>query len=114
MEAIFHAISHQPSAMKSAELKAQARRLGFDACGIAPAAAHPELAFFREWLDRGYAGEMTYLNRSADRRADVRNVLPGARTVIVTATNYNTDRPYSTEIADPAREQITRYAWGDD
>jgi epoxyqueuosine reductase len=100
--------------MTSAELKAHARRLGFDACGIAPAAAHPELAFLREWLDCGYAGEMTYLHRSADRRADVRNVLPTARTVIVTATNYNTDRPYSTEVAGVARAQIARYAWGDD
>jgi epoxyqueuosine reductase len=100
--------------MKASELKAQARQLGFDACGIAPAASHPELAFFREWLDRGHAGEMSYLNRSADRRADVRHVLPTARTVIVTATNYNTSRPYSTEIADRARAQIARYAWGDD
>jgi epoxyqueuosine reductase len=114
MEAIFHAISHQPSAMTASDIKAQAKQLGFNACGIAPAAAHPELAFFREWLDRGYAGEMTYLNRSADRRADVRKVLPTARSVIVTATNYNTDRPYSTEIGDPARAQIARYAWGDD
>ena len=100
--------------MTSSELKAHARELGFDACGIAPAAAHPELKFFREWLDRGYAGEMAYLHRTADRRADVRNVVPSARTVIVTATNYNTDRPYSTECASPHRAQIARYAWGDD
>jgi epoxyqueuosine reductase len=100
--------------LERTDIKARARELGFDACGIAPAAAHPELAFFREWLDRGYAGEMAYLERSADRRADVRHVLPTARTVIVTATNYNTDRPYSTETADPARAQIARYAWGDD
>jgi epoxyqueuosine reductase len=100
--------------MTSAELKARARGLGFDACGIAPAAAHPELAFFREWLDRGYAGAMAYLHRSAERRADVRNVLASARTVIMTATVYNTDRPYSTECADPGRAQIARYAWGDD
>ena len=100
--------------MLSTAIKARARELGFDACGIAPAAAHPELRFFREWLDRGYAGEMAYLNRSADRRADVRNVLPTARTVIVTATNYNTDRPYSIGCADPAHAQIARYAWGDD
>src|SRR4051812_21039922 len=95
-------------------IKAYARSLGFDACGIAPAAAHPELAFFREWLDRGYAGEMAYLHRTAERRADVRNVVPSARTVIVTAAVYNTDRPYSTECADPARAHIARYAWGDD
>jgi len=100
--------------MQSIDIKRRARELGFDACGIAPAAAHPELRFFREWLDRGYAGEMAYLNRSADRRADVRHVLPTAQTVIVTATNYNTDRPYSTECADPSRAQIARYAWGDD
>ncbi len=100
--------------MVSADIKARARELGFDACGIAPAAAHPELKFFREWLDRGYAGEMAYLHRTADRRADVRNLVPSARTVIVTATLYNTDRPYSTECADPNRAQIARYAWGDD
>ncbi|HJZ78238.1 MAG TPA: tRNA epoxyqueuosine(34) reductase QueG [Vicinamibacterales bacterium] len=106
------AIRHPP--LTGERVKARARELGFDACGIAPAAAHPELRFFRDWLDRGFAGEMAYLHRSADRRADVRNVLPSARTVIVTATVYNTDRPYSTECADRSRAQIARYAWGDD
>jgi epoxyqueuosine reductase len=100
--------------MTSADIKTHAATLGFDACGIAPAADHAELAFYREWLDRGYAGEMAYLHRTADRRADVRHVVPSAQTVIVTATVYNTDRPYSTECADPDRAQIARYAWGDD
>jgi epoxyqueuosine reductase len=95
-------------------IKARAMELGFDACGIAPAASHPELRFFSEWLSRGYAGSMAYLTRSADRRDDVRHVLPSARTVIVTATVYNTKRPYSVECADPARAHIARYAWGDD
>jgi epoxyqueuosine reductase len=102
------------SAMTSSEIKAQARRLGFDAVGIAPAAAHPELTFFREWLSRGHAAGMTYLDRSADRRADVRRVVPSARSVIVTATVYNTDRPYSVECADRDRAHIARFAWGDD
>ena len=100
--------------MTSLEIKAKASALGFDLCGIAPAIDHPELHFFRTWLDRGYAGEMAYLHRSADRRGDVRNVVPSAQTVIVTGTLYNTDRPYSTECADPNRAQIARYAWGDD
>src|SRR5215471_18067160 len=100
--------------LTSASIKARALELGFDLCGVAPAANHPELAFFREWLDRGYAGEMGYLARSADKRADVRAVLPSARTVIVTGTVYNTDRPYSTERTDPDRAEIARYAWGDD
>jgi len=100
--------------LTSAEIKTHARSLGFDICGIAPAIDHPELHAFRDWLAKGYAGEMAYLRRSADRRADVRHVVPSARTVIVTGTLYNTDRPYSTECADATRAQIARYAWGDD
>jgi epoxyqueuosine reductase len=101
-------------ALTAARIKTRARELGFDACGIAPAANHPELGFYREWLDRGYAGDMAYLQRSADRRADVRHVVPSARTVIATATVYHSDRPYSTECTDPRHAHIARYAWGDD
>ena len=100
--------------MTSSEIKAAARELGFDLCGIAPAVDHPELRFFEQWLERKYAGEMAYLRRSADRRADVRHILPSAKSVIVTGTIYNVDRPYSTECADPSRAHIARYAWGDD
>src|SRR5262245_10242577 len=57
---------------------------------------------------------MAYLPRSAATRADVRNVLPSARSVIALATLYNTSHPYSTECADPQRAQVARYAWGDD
>src|SRR5437016_1037656 len=103
-----------PGALTSSEIKAKSRALGFDACGIAPAGAHPELEFLTDWLGRGYAGEMAYMHRSAERRADVRRVVASARTVIVTATVYNSDRPYSTECADPQAAQIARYAWGDD
>src|SRR5258705_2438368 len=100
--------------LTASAIKAKAREVGFDACGIAPAADHPELRFVSEWIARGYAGTMGYLPRSAERRADVRNVLPSARTVIVTATVYNTDRPYSVACSDPNRAHIARYAWGDD
>jgi epoxyqueuosine reductase len=94
-------------------IKRQALELGFDLCGVAPVESFPELAFLREWLDRGYAATMGWMARSADRRADVRAVVPGARSVIVTATLYNVDRPYSDDVpAGVAR--ISRYAWGDD
>ena len=98
----------------SSDIKAKAAELGFDRCGVAPAVAHPELGALAGWLDKGYAGTMTYLNRSAERRADVRRVLPSARAVIVLATVYNTDRPYSTENADPDVARLSRYAWGED
>jgi epoxyqueuosine reductase len=97
----------------SAEITQQASALGFDLCGVAPAESFPELAFLREWLDRGYAATMAWMERSADRRADVRALLPGARSVVVTATLYNVDRPYSPELP-PGVARISRYAWGDD
>ncbi len=100
--------------LTSSDVKREASSLGFDLCGIAPAAAHPELEFFREWLDRGYAGDMEYLGRTADRRADVRAIMPTARSVISLATVYNTRHPHSTECADESRAAIARYAWGDD
>jgi epoxyqueuosine reductase len=100
--------------LKSGDIKEKAHELGFDLCGMAPVGDHPELTFFREWLDRGYGGDMAYLERSADRRADVRRLVPSARTVIVTGTIYNTERPYSIECADPGRAHVARYAWGDD
>ena len=100
--------------LTSASVKARAREIGFDACGIAPASDHSELKFFTEWLARGFAGSMSYLSRSAERRQDVRNVLPSARSVIVTATVYNTDRPYSIACRDHDRAHVARYAWGDD
>lgn len=96
------------------DVKRHAASLGFDLCGIAAADSYPELGFLREWIDRGHAGEMQYLERSAERRADVRAVMPSARCVIALGTVYNTGQPYSTENADPGRAAIARYAWGDD
>ena len=100
--------------MDSQAIKRKALELGFDLCGIAPADTFPELSFLREWIDRGYAGDMDYIPRSADFRADARAVVPGARSVIVTGTIYNTDRPYSTEEHGDDVALIARYAWGDD
>ena len=97
----------------SNSIKTRARELGFDLCGVARAESYPELSFLSEWLDRGYAATMAWMHRSADKRADVRRVVPGARSVVVTATLYNSDRPYSDHLGnDIAR--ISRYAWGDD
>jgi epoxyqueuosine reductase len=94
------------------------RALGFDLCGVAPAAEFPELAHLEEWLARDYAGDMRYLHDA--RRHSPSRIMQGARNVIVSALNYNTSLPLSTgvpdEIASPTgpRGWIARYAWGDD
>ncbi len=95
-------------------VKQHASTLGFDLCRVAPAEALPEAGRIREWLARGYAGDMGYLPRTARLREDVRRILPSARSVIVTGTVYNTRRPYSTDVTDAGEALISRYAWGED
>jgi len=98
-------------------LEAHARELGFDLCGIASAAKFPELARAEEWLARGYAGEMKYL--ADPRRCDAERALPGIRSAIICALNYNTRMPKSTDALHLQRDEeprgwISRYAWGTD
>lgn len=100
--------------MTSDQVKVRARALGFDLCGVAPAGGFEELAALPQWLGRGFGGRMTYLNRTARVRADIRRWLPSARSVVVVASLYNTDRPHHVEMADPARARVARYAWGAD
>ena len=116
--------------MKTA-LLAQAESLGFAVCRIAPCLAPPHAAEFRAWLEDGRAGEMSWLQRNADRRTDPQLVLPGARSVIVLAMNYwqgakndaprmnrdeapRSDDGNSSSVGRHSSFSIARYAWGDD
>jgi epoxyqueuosine reductase len=104
------------SAAETAWIVERASALGFDLCGVVRAEKFPELDLTREWLARGYAGEMKYL--TDPRRGDPQSVMPGLRSVIVCASNYNSPAPRSvdailTEAAEP-RGWISRYAWGQD
>lgn len=98
-------------------IEAHAKSLGFDLCGVVREEQFPELARTEEWLARGYAGEMKYL--ADPRRREPASVMPGIRSVIVCALNYNTDLPRSTDVP-PATDAgdphgwISRYAWGAD
>jgi epoxyqueuosine reductase len=96
----------------------QAVALGFELCGVVRAEKFPELEQFQNWLKRGYAGEMNYLEDP--KRQDPGQVMENARSAIVCALNYNTAYLYSTEARghaahdDEPRGWISRYAWGDD
>lgn len=100
--------------LTSDAIKTRTRELGFDLCGIAPAHDFPELKFLPEWLARGYAGEMEYLPKSAARRADIRNFLPAAKSVIVTGTIYNTERRGRIRDRQADTIEVARYARGQD
>ena len=99
----------------TALVKRAAHQAGFELAGIAPVRDLPELNHFPEWIEAGYAGEMKYLEARDQggqlKRASLRSAAPWARSVIVCAINYNTAHPYSTQVDDPGRGWISRYAW---
>ena len=101
-------------------IKTQAHALGFDKVGITPATTSHHVTFFKKWLARGFAGEMTYLARpdAIAKRGDPRLIMPQARSVVVVALNYFQRAPDSrcpADIqADEKQGRVSRYAWGAD
>lgn len=90
-------------------LKSHAHGLGFDLVAIAPAGPSPDHDRYVRWLEAGYAGEMGYLVRHAEPKADPRRLLPGARSIILAGLSYAVSVD-PLRRADPARGQIAAYA----
>ena len=62
--------------------------LGFDRVGVARAGPSPTASYYRAWLAAGRAGSMTYLHRNVELRENPARLLPGARSVLCVALNY--------------------------
>ena len=95
-------------------IKKEGYKIGFDLVGIAPVADYPESQFYKKWLSKGFEATMSYMSKNPERRVDVRNIMPNARSVISCAVNYNSDYPYSISQKNTKKAWIARYAWGDD
>ncbi|MCU0426082.1 MAG: tRNA epoxyqueuosine(34) reductase QueG [Candidatus Kapabacteria bacterium] len=98
-------------------VKAFALQCGFSSVGIAEAVPlEQETERFSEWLRMGFHAGLGYMERNADKRYDVRNILPETRSVIVVAQNYYTPHQHNSsgENTQSLHGKISRYAWGDD
>ncbi len=97
-------------------IRAQAAALGFDLVGVSPAAPVPTFDRYREWLARGYHGDMAYLSRvdRVARRGDPTRILPGVCSVVSVGLNYYPGSLPPEVADDPARGRFSRYAWGGD
>lgn len=94
----------------SDDIKAEAQRIGFDACGVAQADALPyDAEKLRQWLALGHNGNMGYMANYFDKRTDVRLLVEGARSVIVVLLNY-----YPAQLRPDDSPQIAKYAYGND
>ena len=83
------------SSRLSHEIKAEALRLGFSACGIARAEPVDEAtaAAFREWLQSGGHATMQYMENYEDKRLDPRLLMPGVKSIICVALNNTPETP---------------------
>jgi len=95
----------------SERTKALALAVGFDLAGIADAVPRLETEFLRDWLARGFGGEMAYLARRVEERVDPRRVLDGARSIVAVGLLYD---PELAAVDSPNTAAIARYAGGDD
>lgn len=100
-----------PSLLSSEKIKAEALRLGFSACGLAPAEAVSEAAgsAFRQWLADGCHAEMAYMQNHEEKRLNPGLLVEGARTVVSVALNY-----YPEKTIPEDEYQIAWYAYGKD
>jgi epoxyqueuosine reductase len=115
----------------AAGIKAEARRLGLELAGIAPAVTPTGLHEFLDWLERGHAGEMHYFERREEAYGHPRHVLDGVRSVVMLGINYNNEAPQRHEerrreetssaeadrgaaiaVAPAVKARIARYAQG--
>jgi epoxyqueuosine reductase len=100
---------------RALRVKAHAKALGFDRVGIAPPNAEEAYQRFETALGRGYLGEMAWLLRDPERRADARRVWSATRSVVVVAVSYASDAPgYLDPPLRPDEGYIARYAQGRD
>lgn len=103
-----------PEALK-AWIKAQALDLGFADCVIAKPDAQAELVRFKEYLKRGYHGDMKFLEENLEKRADPTLLVPGTQSIICVRMNYLVETPKPRYVPDePNAAIIARYARGRD
>ncbi len=97
---------------RSVFLKEVAQRHGFLSSGIAKAEFLEEDApRLESWLNNGYHGQMTYMERNFDLRLDPTKLVPGAKSVISLLFNYY---PSETVAFKQDQFKISKYAYGKD
>src|SRR4051794_20578048 len=94
----------------TASLKAEAKRLGFALVGVCPAVEPTGVTHLAQWLERGYAGQMTYLPAREQAYGHPRHVLDGVRSIVMLGLPYLADEP---RLPHAGEGRISRYAWGE-
>jgi epoxyqueuosine reductase len=94
----------------SSIIKQEAKRLGFDFCGISKAEfLEEEAPRLEAWLKQNRHGKMEYMENHFDKRLDPRLLVEGAKSVVSLLYNY-----YPEQTQNPDAPKISKYAYGMD
>ena len=98
------------------QLEVWAKELGFDALGVADAELTQPEKRLQAWLDAGHHGEMSWMQAHGRKRSHPEELVPGTVRVITVRMNYlsTTQGEALSNLADPERAYIARYALGRD
>jgi epoxyqueuosine reductase len=105
----------RPAPDLAGAIRAEAARLGFDACRFASAAdAWPAGARLAEFVEAGRHGEMAWMETTLERRRHPTGMWPDAKSAIMLGLAYGPDHDPLDVLAQKDRAAISVYAQGDD
>ncbi|WP_432470811.1 tRNA epoxyqueuosine(34) reductase QueG [Amphritea sp. HPY] len=97
------------------QIKEIAAQLGFQQCGITDTDLSAEAKPFQDWLDRGYQGEMGYLNNNIEKRINPALLVEGTQRIICVRMNCLPPKVSTMKVLQqPDRAYISRYTMGRD
>ncbi|MCZ7601820.1 MAG: tRNA epoxyqueuosine(34) reductase QueG [Melioribacteraceae bacterium] len=89
-----------------------AHQLGFELVGFSKAEKlKTEIEHLQTWLQKNFQAGMSYMERNFEKREDVSQILPNAKSVISLGLNYYTDTENNNR---DGFGKVSRYAWGKD
>lgn len=92
-------------------IKQKAEKFGFQSCGISKAEfLEEEAPRLETWLNKGYHGEMNYMENHFDKRLNPTLLVDGAKSVISLSYNYFP----KVKIDEINNFKISKYAYGED
>ncbi len=94
----------------SSIIKQEAKRLGFDFCGISKAEfLEEEAPRLESWLKNGMHGKMEYMENHFDKRLNPKLLVDDAKSVVSLMYNY-----YPEQTQNTVAPKISKYAYGKD
>jgi epoxyqueuosine reductase len=76
------------------DLKSKARSLGFSLVGIARAGPADDFHYLQDWLARGFAGSMRYMEKHSEARRTPESILENVRSVVMVGMEYADPHPH--------------------